>query len=162
MRRFIFYFSLVPVSSYSYTHCPPTLGVQWSIRLSIHRQKWLWHLLKHPVECSGLKGYPMLWPKTSCFFFYSPFPFHQKLLCDIVHWHVGFQTKAWVYLNLHQCKTAPPTITPAHTIETHWDAPVHTVYTKMQNTQIHWTQEWPNVIPHLLKFCSLNETSIFY
>lgn len=59
-------------------HRPPTLSVLWSIRLSIHSQKWLWHLLKRPVECSGLKGYPMLWPKTTRFFFFS-FSFPSKI-----------------------------------------------------------------------------------
>lgn len=62
---FAFGFCLLPL------HRPPTLSLLWSIRLSIHSQKWLWHLLKHPVECSGLKGYPMLWPKTIRFFFFS-------------------------------------------------------------------------------------------
>lgn len=50
---------------------PPTPSLLWSIRLSVHSQKWLWHLLKRPAECSGLKGYPMLWPKTARFLFFS-------------------------------------------------------------------------------------------
>lgn len=52
-------------------HSPPTPSLLWSIRLSVHSQKWLWHLLKRPAECSGLKGYPMLWPKTARFLFFS-------------------------------------------------------------------------------------------
>lgn len=51
--------------------CPPTPPPLWSIRLSVRSQKWLWHLLKRPAECSGLKGDPKLWPKTARFLFFS-------------------------------------------------------------------------------------------
>lgn len=64
------------------------------------------------------------WKDIQCFdpkplvFFSSPFPFHQNLLCDIVHWYVGSQTKAWIYLNFHQWKTPPlpplPLLTHTH------------------------------------------------
>lgn len=86
------------------------------------------------------------WKDIQCFdpkplvSFSSPFPFHQKLLCDIVHWHVGSQTKAWIYLNFHQWKTSPPIVTPTH-IHAHRHICVcthHTVkqkHTDIQNTK---------------------------
>lgn len=69
-------------------HSPPTLSLLWSIRLSVHSLKWLWHLLKRPVECSSLKGYPMLWPKTTRFLFFSlSFPSNFPLWhCAVVGW----------------------------------------------------------------------------
>lgn len=54
------------------------------------------------------------WKDIQCFdpkplvFFSSPSPFHQNLLCDIVHCYVGFQTTAWIYLNFHRWKTFCP------------------------------------------------------
>lgn len=92
------------------------------------------------------------WKDIQCFdpkplvFFSSPFPFHQNLLCDIVHWYVGSQTKAWIYLNFHQWKTPrpPPTITPTHTYThpepttpTHRHTGLHTRHIEMQKHTKH-------------------------
>lgn len=89
------------------------------------------------------------WKDIQCFdpkplvSFSSLFPFHQKLLCDIVLWHVGSQTKAWIYLNFQQWKTPPPAITPTHACRhpdpvthkhTHGHIHVHTRHTEMQET----------------------------
>lgn len=115
------------------------------------------------------------WKDIQCFdpkplvSFSSPFPFHQKLLCDIVHWHVGSQTKAWIYLNFHQWKTPTPTITPIHTYTLPNTTCIHTsafMYThitlRSKNTQIHNTQIGPSVKPQPLQFWTFNETSMFY
>ncbi len=107
---FMFAFSFHPLL----LHRPPTFSVLWSIRLSVHSQKWLWHLLKRPVECSGLKGYPMLWPKTTCFFFFSlSFPSKTPL------WHCALA--AWLSdqsLNIFKLplmKDTPPPLPHTHT-----------------------------------------------
>ena len=90
-----------------YPH-PPTLSVLWSIRLSVHSQKWLWHLLKRPVECSGLKGYPTLWPKTTRFFLFSlSFPSKTPL------WHCVLA--CWLLdQSLNTFKLPPMKHTPHH------------------------------------------------
>lgn len=59
---------------------PPTPLPLWSIRLSVRSQKWLWHLLQRPAECSGLKGDPKLWPETARFLFFLPLPSIKILL----------------------------------------------------------------------------------
>lgn len=114
------------------------------------------------------------WKDIQCFdpkplvFFSSPFPFHQNLLCDIVHWYVGSQTKAWIYLNFHQWKTPPSHHYPyshIHTsrtddtyTQTHWVA-----HTSHWDAKTHKTWKRPSVKPQpLLQSCTFNETSIFY
>lgn len=131
-----------------------TLTVLWSIRLSVHSQKWLWHLLKRPVECSGLKGYPMLWPKTTRFFFFSlSFPSKTPLWhCALACW---LSDQSLNIFKLPPMKDAPSqhhSYSPTHThapthLQTWWHTCTHTgtlMYTnitEMQNTQTHTTQK---------------------
>ena len=93
------------------------------------------------------------WKDIQCFdpkplvSFSSPSPFHQKLLCDIVHWHVGSQTKAWIYFNFQQWKKPPlPTWRQPHTYahadtmtrtNTHGRIHAHDHHTETQNAQMH-------------------------
>lgn len=129
-------------------HRPPTLSPLWSIRLSVHSQKWLWHLLKRPVECSGLKGYPMLWPKTTCFFFFSfSFPsktplWHCALACWLSDQSLNIfklppmkNTPSlhypYTHTNTYPDAATHMTCTQAHLCmqTSHWDAKTHR-YTK--------------------------------
>lgn len=77
--HFFLYICLSAVPSpYTCVPHPPTPLPLWSIRLSVRSQKWLWHLLKRPAECSGLKGDPKLWPKTARFCFSFPLSLPSK------------------------------------------------------------------------------------
>lgn len=148
---------------------PPTLYVLWSIRLSVHSQKWLWHLLKHPVECSGLKGYPMLWPKTTRFFFFSlSFPSKTPLWhCALACWH---SDQSLNIFKLPPMKDTPPPsrhhpCSHIHTYSRHdklANILVYTPHTEMQNTQIHKIQKWASMKPQSLQYCTFNESSIIY
>lgn len=125
-------------------HRPPTLLVLWSIRLSVHSQKWLWHLLKRPVECSGLKGYPMLWPKTTRFFSFSlSFPSKTPLWhCALACWLLDQSLNIFKLPPMKHAPLPPlPLLTHTHiqtwwhtgtcTCRSHWDAKTQ----KHTNTQ---------------------------
>lgn len=146
--------------------CPPTLSMLWSIRLSIHSQKWLWHLLKRPVECSGLKGYPMLWPKTTRFFFFSlRFPSKTPLWhCALACW---LSDQSLNIFKLPPMKDTPSYHCPLHTCwhdntQAHRIIHAHIHHTEMQNTQKHQTQKVASVKPQPLQLCTFSKTSIVY